>query len=420
MPATTFRRFLADRRGAMMILAGLMMPVFVGGLGLGGEAGYWYFNQRKLQNAADVAAYAGAAQLRAEASAEEIAAAALSAALDTQYDTSIGTITTNSPPATGAFAGDPSAVEVVVQENVPRMFSAIFADGDVPMSGRAVAQLVAGATACILALDPDASGAVTFTGSSSAVLDGCNVHANSLAPDAVTVTGSGEVETPCVSAVGGVSESDGLTMTSCVSAIEHAYVIEDPYASLPTPPTALPCEPQNDFGGPPGATYTIDGGRYCGGLAIRRTVTMNSGIYVIDGGDFDVNSTAVVSGAEVMIYLTNGARLQFNGSAELQLSAPLPGAAPPLDDYVGVLFFANPLDPFSTHILNGNADSLFNGAIYAPGGKVRIAGSSSVGGGCTQVVALQIDITGDAGLGTDCTGTGIDEIEADQLVTLVE
>ena len=41
------------------------LPVFVGGLGMGAEVGYWYFGQRKVQNSADVAAYAGAVALRA-------------------------------------------------------------------------------------------------------------------------------------------------------------------------------------------------------------------------------------------------------------------------------------------------------------------------------------------------------------------
>ena len=52
------RAILSDTRGGAALVMALAMPIFAGGLGFGAEAGLWYFNQRKLQNAADIAAYA--------------------------------------------------------------------------------------------------------------------------------------------------------------------------------------------------------------------------------------------------------------------------------------------------------------------------------------------------------------------------
>jgi len=297
---------------------------------------------------------------------------------------------------------------------VPRLFSAFFQGGNVPMSGRAVARLFQGQPACILALDPSASGAVTFTGSSNVVLDGCNVHANSLATDAVTVIGSGHVETPCASSVGNVSASPGLLMSECSSLIDHANKIDDPYADIPEPLTGSACEPVNVFAGSPSSTYNISQGEYCGGLTIKRTVTMDPGMYVVSGGDLVIESTAVVSGTGVMFFLTGGATVKIAGSATVQLSAPTS------DTYAGILFFVDRDDLYATHIINGDSASSFDGAIYAPNGHVEVAGSSTVGGGCTQVVAATIEFTGDAGFGTDCTGTGVNEIETNQLVMLVE
>ena len=77
------------------------------------------------------------------------------------------------------------------------------------MVGRAVALVGAGQQTCVLALDNTPSGAVTFTGSTGAILVGCNVHANSLSPTGAVVSGSAEVETPCLSSSGGVSVTDG-------------------------------------------------------------------------------------------------------------------------------------------------------------------------------------------------------------------
>jgi Flp pilus assembly protein TadG len=414
MIKSIYRRFLSDQAGTIAIMVVLLMPIVIGGMGLGAEAGYWYFNQSKLQNSADVAAYAGAVELRAGHDQQTIEDAAFAAAAKTGYDESIGTLTINSPPTTGAFAGDPMVVEVIAQENVVSLFSALFTDGDIPMSGRAVAQLTVGSAACILALDTSASGAITFTGSSNVTLDGCNIHSNSLATDAVAVIGGGHVETPCASATGNVSATSGLVMGKCTSTIEHADTIDDPYAAVPEPSVSGTCEAVNVFAGPPSSTYTISPGRYCGGLTMKRTVIMNPGVYVVDGGDLSIVSTATVSGTGVMFFLTGGATLNIAGTANVQLSAPTSGT------YAGILFFVDRDDLYATHIINGDSTSFFEGAIYAPSAHVEFAGSGTASGGCTQIVAATILFTGDTNIGTDCTGTGVSDIDVNQLVMLVE
>jgi hypothetical protein len=415
MAKLRLREVLSDRTGSAAVLTAVLLPVFVGGLGLGTEVGYWYFNQRKLQNAADVAAYAGGVALRAGDSASSIADAASEAAGETGFIGSRGAITTEWPPVSGGYVGDAEAVEVVVAENLPRLFTAIFLDGDVPVFGRAVARLTAGQQTCVLALDDDAPGAVTFIGSTSAILIGCNVHANSLAADAVLVSGSATVQTPCLSASGRVSVTDGLTLTECVAPYEHANQAPDPYADLPVPSAiTAPCKAQNSFGGGAGATYNITEGRYCGGMDIRRTVNMAPGVYVVDGGTLSVNSTASVSGSGVTFYLTNGATLSMNGTADVHLTAPNAGT------YSGVLVFVDRDDAYSDYTINGDSDSAVNGAIYARNGHIRMNGGSTAGGGCTQVVARTIEFSGNAGIGVDCTAAGVRDIRSSRLVTLVE
>ena len=149
-----------------------------------------------------MAAYAGAVELRSGNSVNSMEAAAAAAAEETGYAADIGTITLNSPPSAGAFAGDANAVEVTVEEDMPRWFTGIFADGTVNVAGRAVARIAGGQQTCVLALDKSAAGAVTFDGNTSATLVGCNVHSNSLSDNSVLVKGSAGVETPCVSASG--------------------------------------------------------------------------------------------------------------------------------------------------------------------------------------------------------------------------
>lgn len=408
------RMFADCRRGTIAILTALLMPLVIGGFGLGAEASYWYFAQRKLQNAADVAAYAAAAQLRTNRDTAALSGAALAAAVKTGYSTSLGSITANWPPSSGSFAGDNNAVEIALREDHPRLFTALFSSGTVAVSGRAVAQLQQGFPTCVLSLDQNLSGAITFTGSADATLESCNVHANSGAGDAVLVSGSGRVATPCVSSVGEVSATSGLTMNECAAPIEYAEAIEDPFEDVSEPSTTGSCAAQTVYEGPPSSSYIISAGWYCGGLTIKRTVTMNPGVYVIDGGTFELTSTSVVEGAGVTIYLTNGATVSIAGTADVTLSAPVSG------DYQGVLIFVDRDDPNATHIFNGSSSSKLNGAIYAATGHVEFAGTSTIGGGCTQIVANTVEITGDAGIGSDCSLMGFNDILNSQLVQLVE
>ena len=56
--------FLKSRRGNVAIITALLAPVLIGFCGLGADAGYWYYRQRDLQSAADIAAFNGAVVLQ--------------------------------------------------------------------------------------------------------------------------------------------------------------------------------------------------------------------------------------------------------------------------------------------------------------------------------------------------------------------
>ena len=244
-----------------------------------------------------------------------------------------------------------------------------------------MARITPGQQTCVLALDESENGAVTFIGSTSAILIGCNVHSNSLSDSSVLVTGNSVVRTPCVSASGMVSVSASLSLSECAAPYERADQVPDPYADLPVPDLTQPYTTPNTFGGGAGATYNVSPGRYQG-MDIRRTVNMAPGVYVIDGGSLSINSTATVNGTGVTFYLTNGATVSMNGGADIHLSAPTSG------DYSGVLMFMDRSENSSNvHQVNGNSSSRVNGAIYSANGKVRMNGTSTFGGGCTQIVA---------------------------------
>ena len=54
------RRFRTDQSGSYLVISALLMPVLVGIVGLGTEAGLWYSRHKKMQSAADSAALSAA------------------------------------------------------------------------------------------------------------------------------------------------------------------------------------------------------------------------------------------------------------------------------------------------------------------------------------------------------------------------
>lgn len=396
-----FGEFLKSRRGNIAIITALAAPVLVGFCGLGAETGYQYFRQRDLQGAADIAAYDGAMQLENNsAGSSAITSASTSGASSNGWNSGSGTITVNNPPQSGSNQNN-SSVEVLLTENEPRFFTALFASGTVPVNVRAVAKYTPSTSACMLALDRHAQNAMQFWGNTNAKFVGCQTVSDSDASNAFSVGGNADVTVPCAETVGGDSVTSGLHLTSCGSVKNNAPYVADPFANIAAPPV--------------GSCGTVSGpGTYCGGLTFQGTTTLSPGVYVINGGTLQFNANADVSGSGVTFYLTNGATLSMNGSATVNLSAPTSGT------YSGLLFFGDRSQPTAVNKINGDASSLLTGTIYFPSQEVEFLGNFSGAGGCTQVVADTILYTGSSQFTTNCTGSGVPSIPVAGSVALVE
>ncbi len=397
--------WLASKGGNVAIMAGLIAPVLVAFCGLGADTGYWYFRQRDMQGAADVAAFNGAMALRSGADHDTISGGASTDAVASGWNSAQGTITVNSPPTSGPNQNSHS-VEVLLTENEQRYFTAIFFTGTVPISVRAVGSYNSAGPACMLGLDKTKSYAVQFWGNADADFTDCNIVSDSVASDAFGVGGSARVTAPCVDVVGGDYVAATLTLTSCTSVTTKAPYVSDPYASVGSPDIGS-CQ-----SGPVGGVLTP--GTYCGGLSLNETVTVNPGVYVLSGGNFKINAGADVTGTGVTFYLTNGATLQFNGNATINLTAPTSGA------YSGLLFYGDRTQAFATNTVNGSSSSKLTGAIYFPSQEVDLLGNFSGNNGCTQVVADTIYYTGSSTFSTNCAGTGMATISVPGNVALVE
>ncbi|MEC5290973.1 pilus assembly protein TadG-related protein [Aurantimonas sp. C2-6-R+9] len=422
------QRFVGDRIGSTSVIAAIMFPVVIGGIGLGVETGYWYMTQRELQHAADVAVHAAAVRKRSGDTADGMRTAALYIANQTGFSGSSGNFIVNSPVATGPNAGDPDTVEVLLSQIEPRLFSAMFSNEPVDIGARAVAKINETARACILALSPSAPGAVTVSGSTSLSLTGCDVASNSNASDSFLMKGAATLSTGCIYSVGATVTTAALDLTDCDQPKEYAAAVADPYASVAEPVVQGTCQSKNV--GKPNASTTLTpvenhpsgvaAMRFCNGLSIKGDVVFQPGLYIIEGGDFTVNggsvdpATAGLVGLGVTFYLTNGAGLKLGGNTRMNLSAPMSGP------FSGILFFGGRDQTGITHTVAGTSDSILQGAVYMPAGDLKYRGNSSTGDGCTQIVGYTVDLSGNSTFESHCEEVGGSDIVSSALIRIIE
>ncbi len=398
------RGFLAAG-GNVTILFAVLLPVIVGGAGLGVETTYWRYKQLQLQGAADAAAYAAGVEKRSGSAAATITSAATQAAQDNGYDPGVGTVQVNTPPTSGALTSS-NAVEVILQENAERFFTAYFTSEPVHMRARSVSTFTASGAACVLALGVGASPALTVSGSASMTTIGCNVMANSIAANALTVQGSGYLSAPCVVSGGGVVSSGGLVLTSCAAPITQAPRAADPFASLPAPAVTSPCRNDNPA--------VLSPGTYCNGMDLHGSTTLSPGTYVIQGGDLRITGGAVVTGAGVTLYLKGGARVSMNGNAVVNLSAPTTGT------YAGILFYGDRTSSGGSNTFSGTVGSQLTGTLYFPTQEVAYQGNFSGSSGCTRVVANTVVWSGNTTVASDCSSLGLASVPILGVVKVVE
>ena len=407
---TILSRCWRSSHGNVAIISALAMPCLVGFCGMGADVGYWYYRQRVLQGAADITAFNGALALSTGASASSITYGASSDASSNGWQSANGTITVNTPPQSGNHE-NANSVEVILTENEPRYFSNLFSNSTVKVSVRAVANYKVPGPACMLALDKSAKNALQFWGNNSTTLTACNVMSDSLNNQSLSVGGSSTVTVPCAIAVGSVYVNSTLNLTSCGSPTSNAEPAPDPYASLPAPPIPGTCTNAPTIG-------NLSPGKYCGGLSIKDTRTLNPGVYVISGGNFSLDSSANITGTGVMFYLTNGAALKFNGNATFNLSAPT--SAPYAGGESGILFFSDRSQSSANQTFNGTSSSVLTGALYFPTQALTVNGDYTGTNGCMQVIADTISYSGNASLNSDCSAYGINPVQTPGSTTLVE
>ena len=431
-----FKKLRKDVKGNVFLLAGAGTIALVGGAGLGVDTVQWYLWKRQLQQAVDSSAMAGGQALSQGRSYTTAATKELNRNRDNSISTGFNLVSMTSPPASGAFAGNTRAVEVIATVNNNLPFSSLFINIAPTIQARAVATTLTDGEFCLYSLAPTGVG-INIAGTVNVAL-GCGINANSGGLTAVDFDGGGHLSGSPVAAHGGIDYTS-TNVDPGTQIQSYGPVQDDPLAGLynmsDIPSSANGCDATNIHILPhQNITLSPDADGYkriCNGIFVQGDLTLNPGVYIIDGGSFRVNSTASIYGEGVTIILTGNsaatvATVDMQGGAHIELRAPTAVDDPAFiaTSWYGMLLFQDPTANTST-ITNSNrfaGDSVsdYDGIVYMPKANVTLTGSTGMTAQCLKLVSFRIAITGEANIGNNCPAevTGVNT--GARIVRLVE
>ena len=408
------------RRGQALILASLSLTFLFATMGLAIDLGWAYYLKVQLQAAADSAASAAAVYAKNNGdTCSTVSCGAGYACAGTYpptnslqagclYATSNGTsaftatlIENNTVPP-GVTGNTPAMwIKATVTAAAPNLF--LFGAGY--HTATIAAQAIAGVTtvpapACVYVLSATASPALQVTGTSSLTSSGCGVYVKSTGTPALSVTGSSHITATSIIVNGATS----VTGTSGISPAAITGTVTDPFASL-VAPVFSGCD-QTSYTLANANTATISPGVYCGGITATgaSVLTLNSGIYILNGGGLTVSNSSRLNATNVMFYLTatsghTAGPVSITGSAIVNLTAPNSGT------YQGVAFYQdrNVSYAAANSIANSGSGNI-TGTYYFPTTAFNFTGASAAATKAAFVVNT-LTITGSSSLSNDSTGT---------------
>lgn len=420
------RSTLRTGDGQILALLALSLPVFLALLGFAIDVGHLRYEKRNLQNAADAAALAAAAEIRICGGVADCPAMQAAASYALQENGYTGaTVLSNCSGSAGSgvtlmlnnpaceISSDPNSgklsyAEAVVTENVPMYFAQLVGIRTETVAARAEAGRITGP--CIVALGGPPGGPYTDDGALTLVAgvlvhSRCPVVDEATVDDALECTLSVGVTAPVINDSGGAAGLLGTPLSLCGlwTTRAHTHVSplnpHDPLAYLPAPPgSSNPTCGSGNGGTYSGSqsqvnivlsgTYTFNPGVYCGGISITAAlganITFNPGTYILTqtstggllgigaNGGLNITVTALssITGQGVTFYSEGGSSTitvpESLGLSNFDLSAPTSG------EYGGVLFFQpasnTSADTFLASVAQGG---IMNGAIYAPNASVN-------------------------------------------------
>lgn len=407
------KRLAGDASGALLPMVAISMTVLLGFAALTIDLSNGYLTGQRLQATADSAALAAAEQLALTGSEGGTARTyarlnmpvaehgEVLAAQDVRlgrWDVVNGTFTASATPANAVSV---TTRRAVANGNPLKTFLAgVIGFEQIELSRTATTFFQPREVGnCILALRRNGTG-IEVGSRGQITTNRCNVYANSNANNSIRTRNNARITTQNgeICTVGRVSGSgySPVAKTRCALA-------PDPLASLPEP-TLPPCTHTSTV--KVKGRRTLNPGRYCDGIEIESgsNVTLNPGIYIIEGDEFEIESNAVVAGQGVTIILNDrDAYLEIESNSRIELSAPTSGP------YKGVAIYASRrITQVVRHEISSNATSVVNGAIYIPTGElfVKSNGQMFSFGNCVSIIAFDILLNANSSIVVDNNFSG--------------
>jgi hypothetical protein len=423
------------------ILVALCLTALLGAVAIAVDGGVLMEERRHAQAAADAAALAAAADLfkhyrtgngqdaggTAKTSAVTTAAAN---GYNNDGNSSIITvkISPQAPLQSSSTITDgsghllPGYVEVTVQSNKVRTFSAIWGGGALAVTARAVARgQWAPSSPGVLVLDYSGKGTFSVQGGGAFTESGAAVVINSSDPQALIDTGNGTVIATEFDITGALSVSNQATLkTSPIpnNINEGVPPTPDPLGYLPAPsppPAAAAIQVTKNYKDPvTGNTYKnyylLSPGSYGGPsqpslpnftngdlVVFKQASAGNGGIYYLTAGGFNANSADIR-----MDTGTTGGMMFYNAGTGKNDGINIAGSSSgtvtitPLTSgtYQGMSFFQNRSATESLQI-TGNGKFSISGTLYVAGATLAVAGNgvtaATIG---SQWIAKDVSISG--------------------------
>ncbi|GAC1417528.1 MAG: pilus assembly protein TadG-related protein [Vulcanimicrobiaceae bacterium] len=395
------------QRGQLLPLLAFGIVALLGMASLAVDVGYWRYQQRLEQSAADSAAVAGAIRLYypttpANPAPTEVTLAARTAAADNGFvdDGSAGNlqVTVNSPPAVNVppVAGATpypanSAVEVIIKKAQPQFLSGIFGNSNPSVGARAVAVMQADVKVCLyqLGLQDTYGGELAITGNKTAKIINCAVATNgnvSVPGFDWTTTGLNwyGASPPSIGSFdpSKVHQLPSPTVDPCFKIAACAYLQKQ---AIPPSMSAVDVSSMSSYSAPAAPGFAVIKG------CCPYGTTLGSGLYYVFGG---VSGT--VRGDGVTIVNVDGPMTASGlGAGHPYYTAPTSGPT------AGIAYYQPPSNTNDVTLNGGgNGASQWAGVFYAPsahitanGGGVTFAflvinGILQHGGGSSQGIVV--------------------------------
>ena len=366
-------------------------------------------DRQRLQEAVDSAALAAGRELGLSDARRENVQAAVEAMVARMM--SANTNVASAPRVTTEISSDPLEVRVAARQASEPAFGGTFGFSPGEIEAVALARIVGRPNICLLGLNPSAAGTISLEKDARVTAQGCAVFSNSVSPQSIMSRSSSALTANLICAAGG---SDGGKGAFLPDPLNDCPTFEDPLASRPEP-ASTPCggtelvvaamsgtttrrttsvKTSGSTGTVIKSAQTLSPGTFCGGLEITdgAAVTLEPGIYVIDGGALRVDDGARLIGTNVGFFFKGDrAKLRFERLSTIDLTAPRDGVM------AGLLFFGSRSQPKNVRheILSDDARNLL-GTLYFPTGELSVDATSPIAdkSAYTAIVARKVSLYG--------------------------